>query len=154
MIRRRKPIARSPVVRSAKPLKRKRAKPRRGSQPDEAYKAWIRTLPCLACYASLYRLPKDFAGLTIRALAGLEPWNAEDGTQRTPTEAAHIGLTTSRRGLSRKFPDRETAPICQTHHRTGTDSIHRLGADKFFARNGLDRDAVIRELTKLWVSLK
>ena len=105
-----------------KAIPRKRAKPRRGPAKDEDYLDFVRTMPCVVCYRC--------ESLII------------------PAEAAHIGLTTSRRGLGQKCPDNETLPLCVAHHREGPDSIHRIGPHAFFERFHLDRDALIRLVQK------
>lgn len=61
------------------------------------------------------------------------------------SEAAHVGL----RGLGSKCSDREAIPLCAEHHRIGPDSHHALGR-YFWAHYGLDRDAIIKELNRLY----
>jgi hypothetical protein len=61
-------------------------------------------------------------------------------TQRI--EAAHTGL----RGLGQKSSDFSTIPLCETHHRTGKDSYHRLGARKFAQLHNLDIHNIVRRL--------
>jgi len=60
-------------------------------------------------------------------------------------EAAHVG----EHGLGQKCSDRETVPLCATHHRTGKDSHHVLGK-KFWAHHGLNRDAIVKDLNRLY----
>ena len=55
------------------------------------------------------------------------------GTRRR-VEAAHFGP----RGLGQKADDRRTLPLCLNHHRTGSDSYHRLGPLKFSEHHHLD----------------
>ncbi len=42
------PVKKPPQLARA-PIPKKRAKPRKGPERSEAYKRWIRTLPCLSC---------------------------------------------------------------------------------------------------------
>lgn len=119
-------IQRTPLRRSAKPITRKRSKPRRGRIRDEAYLEWVRMQPCCIQYAH-------------------HVWSAEVGLvvfrQMTKTEAAHCGA----RGLGQKCDDTEAIPLCKRHHRTGLLAHHVLGK-KFWAYHGLDRCAIIAEL--------
>ena len=91
--------------------------PKPGKDPQ--YLAWLRCMPCWAC--------------TRRSVM-----------QEAITEAAHVGLSTSRRGLSQKYPDVEAIPLCVRHHREGAVSIHKLGPDAFFRFWRGDRDTVIK----------
>lgn len=99
------------------PIKRRRTGPaRRGTFQDEAYKAFIRTLPCLVC----------------------DKYGAR---QMSATEAAHVGD----RGYGQKCSDRETLPLCgEEHHRLGRESHHVLGRN-FWSHHRLDRDALVAE---------
>ena len=54
-------------------------------------------------------------------------------------EAAHFGP----RGLGQKADDRRSLPLCTKHHRTGSDSYHRLGPVKFAQRHDLDVNTLI-----------
>lgn len=60
---------------------------------------------------------------------------------RSYVEAAHVGP----KAFGQKCPDRQTLPLCRTHHRIGRDSVHVLGR-KFWTIWNLDRDQLIREL--------
>jgi hypothetical protein len=64
--------------------------------------------------------------------------------QQTPTQASHIGLTTSQRGLSQKFSDWEAGPLCTEHHRAA--HMDREWWDKLLP--GLDRDALLAALNQ------
>jgi len=125
-------------------ITKRRSKPRRRPVPvdDPARLEWIRSLPCLVCYRELYRwLPMaDFAEFAARS-------QARFGAQKSRTEAAHVGD----RGLGQKAPDSETAPLCVGHHRTGKDSHHVLGKG-FWAKHGLDRDAILKQLQEAYES--
>ncbi len=94
---------------------------------DPKYLAFLHTLPCIVPECSSKNLHKwdDIASARI--------------------EAAHVGD----RGLSQKCPDREALPACIWHHRTGPESLHRLGA-KFWTRWGLDRAALIAKHQRLF----
>lgn len=91
-----------------------RSATRKKTGKDAAYLDWIREFPCALCPL---------------------------GTQRSQTEAAHVGV----RGLSQKSSDRETIPLCAEHHRLHKFSAHRLGK-KFWQHFGLNRDALIAAL--------
>ncbi len=118
--------------------------PARAAKLDPEYLAFLRTLPCFCCfvdvYARLFKCPAD-----IQASA-----RTIYGRQKSPTEAAHVGLSSSRRGLSQKYPDAEAIALCKDHHTEARDSIHRLGPDAFFAEHRADRDATIAAFQKLW----
>lgn len=57
-------------------------------------------------------------------------------------EASHTGP----HGLGQKSSDRSAIPLCHRHHRTGSDSYHRLGPRKFSEVHGLDVPATVRRL--------
>ena len=77
-----------------------RSATKRRDGKDAEYCAFIASLPCIIC-----------------RMTGEQ--------QRSRTEVAHIGRN---RGMSRKCPDRETAPLCGiAHHREGPLSHHKLG---------------------------
>lgn len=61
------------------------------------------------------------------------------------SEAAHVG----ERGLGQKCSDRETIPLCVEHHRTQPYAHHVLGK-KFWAHHGLDKEAIVAELNRLY----
>lgn len=121
-----------------------RRKPRRGRLRDAAFLGFVRSLPCPLCWKHLW------PALTAQVLSdwrirGWESafWNAANGA----TEAAHVGL----RGLGQKCSDRETIPLCATHHRTGKDSHHVL-QKSFWKFHGIDKDALIAELNRRYES--
>lgn len=138
-------IRRSAITRKVRVKPRRTGKPRRSTRVyNPAFLAFVRTLPCLICYREVYQ----FLGFDL-AHFGESGWYY--GLQKSPTEAAHIGLSTSKRGLSQKFPDDECGPLCaDEHHKTGPHSIHVLGAEKFFAHHGMDRDATVLMVQKLY----
>ena len=96
---------------------------RKGRKRDQEYMEFVRGLPCAVC--SLFTSDIRW-GLGIYA-----------------TECAHVG----ERGLGQKSSDRETIPLCATHHRTGPESHHVLGK-RFWDVHGINRDEVIAELQK------
>jgi len=103
------------------PIQRvRRGPPRRGSEPDEKYKAWIRKLPCVVC---------ERARITSYRWVFLR------------IEAAHVG----ERGMSQMAPDRQTLPLCVFHHTAGPQSHHRLGK-RFWAFWGFSRFELIENL--------
>jgi hypothetical protein len=57
-------------------------------------------------------------------------------------EASHTGP----HGLGQKAPDSSAIPLCYRHHRTGNDSYHRLGPQKFSKVHHLDIPALVRRL--------
>jgi hypothetical protein len=57
-------------------------------------------------------------------------------------EAAHTGP----HGLGQKSPDTSAIPLCTTHHRTGSDSYHKLGPRRFAAVHNLDIPEIVRRL--------
>ncbi len=120
------PRNRTPILRS--PIRRKPRKRQSGDNP--AFRAFVRTFACVACYDQLIR----------------ETVPAYPFIQTSPTECAHVG----RRGLSQKCPDCESLPLCAIeHHRVGPESHHKLGK-RFWGFHGLDRVALIRELQALY----
>jgi hypothetical protein len=55
------------------------------------------------------------------------------------SEAAHLGRSTSRRGIGQKYPDNEAGPLCTIHHRE-----HHRGTKTFWTRHAwIDRDKLI-----------
>ncbi len=123
-------MKRSPLPDRTAPPKRKRSKPRRGPLRDEMYKAFVRGFHCAVC---------------IIEAVGRMVLQRDHARFYKPSEAAHAG----ERGLGQKCSDRETIPPCAAHHRTGPDSHHVLGK-KFWAHHGLDKDAIIAELNRLY----
>ena len=83
---------------------------------DGAYLAWLRRLPCIACWAGL-------------------------GDGGGPIEASHpkFGQGERRRefGLGEKSHDRLALPLCSKHHRTGQNAEHK-GQRRFWDRLGID----------------
>lgn len=140
MIPRNKPLRRSQVKR------RRTGKPRRSSRElNPEYLDWIRGQPCWACHAPLYAI---FGVLFDGFVAVTEPFK---GRQKSPTEAAHVGLSGKPRGMSQKCSDEEAIPLCgEEHHREGPQSIHKIGPSAFFELHQADRDEVIRGFQEAW----
>ena len=57
-------------------------------------------------------------------------------------EASHTGP----HGLGQKSSDYSAIPLCHKHHRTGSDSYHKLGPRRFCAVHGLDIRAIVGRL--------
>jgi hypothetical protein len=105
---------------------------------DAKYLAWIRKLPCVCCWPKTWR-SGEIPELLERG------WKFRDRGKDSPSEAAHVG----ERGMGQKCSDRETIPLCSTHHRLGRDAVHRIGW-RFWRYHALDRDALIAELNQLY----
>lgn len=118
-------------------------KTKSGKCPE--YLAFVRRLPCFCCWPGLWRealavgyLPEEFAEFRLGQV------------QLTPTEAAHIGYESTRRGLSQKVPDSEAGPLCADHHRLARDS-HHAGTATFWKKHPqLDRDRLISMLQRIF----
>jgi hypothetical protein len=48
--------------------------------------------------------------------------------------------------LGQKSSDYSTIPLCQKHHRTGSDSYHRLGPRRFSDLHNVDIRAIVSRL--------
>jgi hypothetical protein len=59
-------------------------------------------------------------------------------------EASHTGP----HGIGQKSSDYSAIPLCDKHHRTASDSYHKLGPRKFAQRHGLDVTALVRLLNR------
>jgi hypothetical protein len=57
-------------------------------------------------------------------------------------EASHTGP----HGLGQKSSDFSAIPLCYRHHRTGKDSYHRLGPQKFSLLHDLNIPEIVRRL--------
>ena len=57
-------------------------------------------------------------------------------------EASHTGP----HGLGQKSSDYSAIPLCAKHHRTGSDSYHRLGPRRFCNVHNLDLRALVSRL--------
>jgi len=119
VLRRRVPLRRStPLPRGLPPKRRvqvrkKRFRPRRGTDRSPDYLAWIRTLPCVVCLR--------VSGGTI------------------VIEAAHTNAL-GPRGMSQKKSDFSAIPLCSAHHQHGPDSYHWLGEERFAREPALCTD--------------
>lgn len=129
------------------PIKRKHRKPKPGDNP--AFLAFVRTLPCFVCYREVY----EFFGSEPWALIELLESEATFPVQRTRTEAAHLGRSTSRRGLKQKYPDNESGPLCSDHH-TRFKTSHHANARSFWDIHGIERDELIDQIQALYAQSK
>jgi hypothetical protein len=136
------------------------------SRKERQYQEFIRLLPCLVCYDAFYAWltaqPKESQDCLLDMIQLLQ--NIEVGTisdfgngkqrhiQTTPTECAHLGLSTSRRGLSQKYPAMECGPLCRSHHQEAGDS-HHAGTATFWSKHPmLDRDGLLQMLQRIFES--
>jgi hypothetical protein len=125
------------------------------TKADRAYMGFIAKLPCLCCYAEWWnacvRLP-DFSAdrilfFKVEALRDQFPFR-----QSSRTEVAHLGASTSRRGLSQRYPAKECGPLCAGHHREFKDS-HHAGTATFWSKHPLlDRDGLLIMLQRIYAS--
>ena len=121
---------------------------------DALFQDFVRSLPCFVCFAEFYAWvlaqPQDVQANLVEMVELLE--QSAGTIQKSPTEFAHLGLSTSRRGLSQKYGNREGAPLCAEHHRGA--SSHHSGTATFWQRVPLvDRDALILTLNRVYDSL-
>lgn len=114
---------------------------KRKAHENHEYLAWLRTLPCWGCYAPVYFVEARGFDLMDSRFNELP---------KRFTEAAHIGSSTTHRGLSQKVPDIESIPLCAMCHREGQFSIHKIGPRRFFALHLADRDEVIQMFQKMY----
>ncbi len=56
-----------------------------------------------------------------------------------PVEVAHVGV----RGLSQLCSDRETIPLCHTHHQDAKLGVHGQLGKSWWDHFGIDRDALL-----------
>jgi hypothetical protein len=119
------------------------------------YGQFIRLCPCFVCYDAFYawllRQPHETQVMILEMGQDLQ-----DGTagkiQQTRTEAAHLGFSTSVRGLSQKYAGDELGPLCRGHHREFNDSHHAGTAVFWDKRPALDRDSLLKMLYRIWQS--
>ena len=117
-------------------------KKKSGKCPE--YLDFVRRLPCFVCYEGFWiwflTLPEELQN------------NHEVAIDQILSEAAHLGLSTSRRGLGQKYPDSESGPLCAEHHRLLKDS-HHAGTAVFWQKHPtLDRDGLLRMLWRIYQS--
>ncbi len=138
-------------MKTPKPIKRTEFRPRYRksmSREDRDFLGFVKRLPCSLCYREVYEFFQN------------EPWafleileTIDQSKQKTPTEAAHLGLSTSRRGLSQKFPARESGPLCEGHH-TGFKTSHHASTKNFWQTHGIERDWIIGLVQKIYEASK
>jgi len=113
------------LIPNYKPLRKKRAKPRRGPMRSLTYRIWLTKQGCLICLK-----------LEIPQLG--------------PTDPAH----TENNGTSSKGPDSSCAPLCRHHHReydAGREGFEkkyginmRESAASYWRRFQMERSSVSR----------
>jgi hypothetical protein len=129
------------------PIKHKPRK--KQTRHNKEFLAFVKTLPCFACYKEIYARFRDYPDGLLE-LIDIQP---SFGLQHSVTEAAHVGRLTSKRGIGQKYPDNESAPLCaKEHHREGLESIHVMGPDVFFPHHEIDRDGMIDQIQSLFVA--
>lgn len=107
-------------------------------EPDEPYKRWIRTLPCLVCFLCDWRA-WIWGGDEAIMMAEVST-NGGLGGQVGRTESAHQASYLGIRGLRQKTNDRSCLPLCARCHAFQ----HK---DRFFwVRVGIDHNGVISSL--------
>lgn len=97
----------------------------KGPTRSAAHRAKIRALPCMIC---------------------------KPGTQTTPTRAHHAKAALPAM-LGKKIDDYAELPLCDDHHTTGKDRLHRIGAPEsaFWAKHGINpADAICKLLARLY----
>ena len=110
-------------AKSAKPLKRRRQKPRKGPLRDPKFRAFVRIHPCAACRYAL-------CGCRGKC----------DGTGEcvgVPVDAAH----SQNNGMRSKGPDSSCAPLCRKHHRE-----YDSGRTVFEMKYGVDMPVIAAKL--------
>ena len=117
--RRSAPPKRGASPRRQVPVRRMRARPRRGPERCPEYLAWIRTLRCVVC--------------------------SRASGESTVVEAAHTNAL-GPRGMSQKTSDFSAIPLCSAHHRQESTSYHRLGEIGFAQEHGLAVEEVVQAL--------
>ena len=129
--------------------KRHARKPKPGDDPK--YLAWLRKRPCLLCYLPFWNWLQTQEIEVQNGLVSMVDELCESGAghaQETPTEAAHLGKSTSHRGLNQKYPDHEAGPLCNQHH-----AEHHANTKGFWIRwAALDRDGVLTMLVRIYLA--
>jgi hypothetical protein len=128
----------------------RRARRRRRSARSPRYLAFVRKLPCLVCY-------REFWGWWLNQGEAMQGWLVQtieelpQGLQNSPTEAAHIGMSDSCRGIAQQYPDAEAGPLCRGHHREFKDA-HHAGSRGWWRRTfeELDRDQLLSALVRVY----
>lgn len=95
---------------------------------DDAYKAWIRTLPCIVCLAQAGYLPEG-------------PFTSD------PHHVVEDGHGSTAHNTS----DWRCIPLCRLPHH---HEYHLIGKHSFAAKHGIDYEAIIGRLNALYLSLK
>ena len=133
----------------------KRASRRSRSGLEPQYLVFIRKLPCLVCYADFWAYWLGLEpGVRLNLVEMVETLNrgAVQRLQDSPTEAAHLGLSSSMRGIGQMYPDLEAGPLCRGHHREFKNAHHQASAG-WWVRTlpDLNRDSVLRALGEVYL---
>jgi hypothetical protein len=136
------------------PQRAKRAPRRSRSDSEPQYLAFVRKLPCLVCYADFWAYWLNLEpGVRVNLVEMVETLNrgAVQHLQDSPTEAAHLGFSSSVRGIGQKYPDLEAGPLCRGHHREFKTAHHQASAG-WWGRNlpDLDRDSMLKALGEIY----
>ena len=120
------------IQQRAEPVAKGQREPR---ERDEGYLAWLRQLPCIACYVAF----------------GLLHY-------RVPNEAAHQKLAIASRGWKeggggKRTHDRRCVPLCPYHHQHAFDACDK-GQRKFWQRMFGDEAAVADLCADLYAAFK
>jgi hypothetical protein len=105
------------------PVKKRRAKPRRGPLRDKIYRRWVSGQFCAV--SANYDWEKR------------EPGDMCSGSGNTPKDPAH----TENNGMGSKGPDSSCAPLCRKHHRE-----YDAGRAAFEQKYGVDMKAIAAQL--------
>ncbi len=124
MLKRRKPIKRTPRV-------TQRKKPRRGPERSPEYLAWIRTLACVVCHKRTGTSTRVEAAHTI----ALGPW----GFGRKSSDFSAIPLCFwHHRGDSNSYHVLGERQFAETHHLNIQESVAALNESYWRCGPGLD----------------
>ncbi len=108
-----------------------------------AYWDFVAGLPCILCFDVFYEwLLAQEPTVYVNLLLMVQELT-EAGVQKSRTEVAHMGRSTSRRGLAQRYPWREVWPLCGGHHREFKTSHHAGTAIFWQNHTNLDRDGII-----------
>lgn len=104
---------------------------------DPEYLDWIRTLPCVVCFARRCGLERWLEQIRYLWRGVCMNLNGHH------TQAAHVGAI---RGHAQKCSDRETLPLCSEHHDRGQPEGHHVLGKRFWTFHGIDRDLILKAL--------
>jgi len=118
-------MKRSKPLRRKTPMRRKRTKPRRGRARDPEYMAKVRRLACVVRAARQLGWPFMPVERSVETVA-LFVTNCSGRVQ-----ADHMG----ERGHGAKSHDRETVPMCKSHHDQRTNGCGVSGTFRFWTKS-------------------